>query len=285
MSGSSPRERGTVANRYLVHPHGRVIPARAGNSANVQRDRWPSPGHPRESGEQKRAFRDMRFAVGSSPRERGTATTGTPTVRKSRVIPARAGNRHSTSISRRVMPGHPRESGEQFRPHDPAVSIDGSSPRERGTAIINVDGRATARVIPARAGNRLGDTAEYPVGPGHPRESGEQAHFSRKATKCSGHPRESGEQCEWQVNNAPPSGSSPRERGTAGSRFQPAGFLRVIPARAGNRRPSSSRPRHPSGHPRESGEQLIDSHETDLDFGSSPRERGTGQRSPGSHRR
>ena len=72
MSGSSPRERGTLCRRPLGIPRIRFIPARAGNAWGGQGDDGRSPVHPRASGERPYSRVHSTAAAGSSPRERGT---------------------------------------------------------------------------------------------------------------------------------------------------------------------------------------------------------------------
>ena len=74
--GSSPRVRGTQI--VSPRPHGveRFIPACAGNTAAVRPTRTPSPVHPRVCGEHGISAKPRYFAVGSSPRVRGTHRRG-----------------------------------------------------------------------------------------------------------------------------------------------------------------------------------------------------------------
>ena len=135
IAGSSPRERGTGHARKFHAVGHRVIPARAGNRQNVTQGQMMIPGHPRESGEQAASKYKYQRNCGSSPRERGTVMTGTPSTPSRRVIPARAGNRAQRLQPQRDKAGHPRESGEQCSMPVPRRTHAGSSPRERGTGI------------------------------------------------------------------------------------------------------------------------------------------------------
>ncbi len=216
-----------------------------------------------------------------------------------RFIPARAGNRPSTSIRYVVRPVHPRACGEQ---------------RE-----VSRNGRVRERFIPARAGNRSPCAPSSPTKSGssprvrgtahassalvrwntvHPRACGEQ---SRQASICSAtdgsSPRVRGtgptplaerlrirfipaRAGNSRCASAPvkvPSGSSPRVRGTASGDAFHFLFLRFIPARAGNSPPSSHVCRCGSVHPRACGEQSFLSCLCLGIHGSSPRVRGTGR--------
>ena len=73
-SGSSPRVRGTVAQKAVTYILDRFIPACAGNSSAPRSVSPPQTVHPRVCGEQT-IFQAVRTAsVGSSPRVRGTVT-------------------------------------------------------------------------------------------------------------------------------------------------------------------------------------------------------------------
>ena len=132
-TGSSPRERGTLqagACRFRTY---RFIPARAGNTGALMGFPRPWPVHPRASGEH-RWWRSLPwFFSGSSPRERGTPPHRPARGRRSRFIPARAGN----TVGQR--------GGQHI--------LDGSSPRERGTRCAWRACAPYGRFIPARAGN------------------------------------------------------------------------------------------------------------------------------------
>ena len=70
-------------------------------------------------------------------------------------------------------------------------------------------------------------------------------------------------------------GSSPRVRGTRLWLYFSVGFVRFIPARAGNTPPSSRCARGVPVHPRACGEHVIVPYELHPEYGSSPRVRGT----------
>ena len=195
---------------------------------------------------------------GSSPRERGTVGDGDGDGPVQRFIPARAGNSGSTACPFRRQSVHPRASGEQAMRSPHSASASGSSPRERGAGVAWRRARSTPGFIPARAGNRRS-----------------ARHRSAPPTV---HPRASGEQACPMYRFPYSAGSSPRERGTATAGCENAALRRFIPARAGNR--SSTAPiiwTHPV-HPRASGEQPPQMHCHLSQPGSSPRERGTGER-------
>ena len=154
------------------------------------------------------------MAPGSSPRVRGTETSGSHCCYLYRFIPACAGNSSSSGVGISSPSVHPRVCGEQRQQVRQAGAGDGSSPRVRGTVALLRFSRHTRRFIPACAGNR-------------------QPTFS-PASHVSVHPRVCGEQsCDLSVQCCV-HGSSPRVRGTDQKRTPLAGPDRFIPACAGN---------------------------------------------------
>ncbi len=152
-----------------------------------------------------------------------------------RFIPARAGNTPQAPAHRPVWRG--------------------SSPRERGTHLLQLDGTIRKRFIPARAGNTFFIRPFVCKSPVHPRASGE--HFFHPAFRLQ------------------KPGSSPRERGTRPGVSDEGKDRRFIPARAGNTSVRSTSRALLPVHPRASGEhrgRIACFKNAD---GSSPRERGT----------
>ena len=142
----------------------------------------------------------------------------------------------------------------------------GSSPRLRGTRPDAGHGDPRERFIPAPAGNT-------------PRTR------TRTSTRTV-HPRACGEHATLVTEEADPSGSSPRLRGTRkrASPIEPGG--RFIPAPAGNTPPSGRSACGWAVHPRACGEHLKRKTIETPEAGSSPRLRGTRPHQvPGRHRR
>ena len=283
LVGSSPRERGTLAQSDRQRKRDRFIPARAGNAQRPIGKDSPDPVHPRASGERDAGHHLAGRARGSSPRERGTRNRATGNGQVPRFIPARAGNAGLVRKSHRLAPVHPRASGERKSRPECVKSSAGSSPRERGTQLEHLADLALFRFIPARAGNASAAPTRRSRTTVHPRASGERR-SSPGRLRLAGRfiPARAG---NAHLNGGPycgAAGSSPRERGTPAARRCAAPGLRFIPARAGNaarRRSShSSRP----VHPRASGERSRISSTSRPMRGSSPRERGT---RPGAHDR
>ncbi len=232
---SSPRERGSSPSGRPCLRRQRVVPARAGV---IRRRSWRarfSGSRPRASGGHPSHSPAPAGFTLSSPRERGSSAPGPRLHASGQVVPARAGVIRVAARRRRRCPGRPRASGG----HPPLwVSIAlwrASSPRERGSSLIEPFAHLRAVRRPRASG-------------GHP------AH----------HPGSAGQQP-----------SSPRERGSSDAHQHPLGALRVVPARAGVIRKGGpredrgpGRPRASGGHP--DGRRLMFEART-----SSPRERGS----------
>ncbi len=131
----------------------------------------------------------------------------------------------------------------------------GSSPRVRGTGSCPGRARRGTRFIPARAGNSWHDHVAPGLPPVHPRACGEQPHSRRLSpVHC---------------------GSSPRVRGTVLFWLVVAGWMRFIPARAGNSAAGRVVRQGATVHPRACGEQSNSIPASRIISGSSPRVRGT----------
>ena len=111
------------------------------------------------------------------------------------------------------------------------------------------------RFIPARAGNAL----PAPVGRGH----------------RTVHPRACGERIWHKNHDGPPTGSSPRVRGTPHAMEVVIDVARFIPARAGNAWCPQHMSRCRAVHPRACGERGILLNRAQNVTDSSPRVRGT----------
>ncbi len=134
----------------------------------------------------------------------------------------------------------------------------GSSPRLRGTADLSVVGQTSARFIPAPAGN------------------GSRARV--KSILWAVHPRACGERCLNHRQGYRPGGSSPRLRGTGGSRWADLRTHRFIPAPAGNGGHRTDPHHRTPVHPRACGERRASNRSSPSNPGSSPRLRGTASR-------
>ncbi len=233
-SGSSPRARGTLAERARLHLVQRFIPASAGNTQALAGPAAPGAVHPRERGEHSSSRTTSKNITGSSPRARGTRQRRRWHRVHVRFIPASAGNTRPRRQSRRDSTVHPRERGEHRRRITAGARGCGSSPRARGTLHRCAAISARSRFIPASAGN----TSSPGVTP----------------SECAVHPRERGEHVRLVILGYWEPGSSPRARGTHGHSADGHLRPRFIPASAGNTRCSRGRSSGRTVHPRERGE-------------------------------
>ncbi len=253
-------ERGAVLNVCLASDLDRLTPAHAGNSSARFVSMVSISVHPRACGEQINALTPLDAFPGSSPRMRGTGQPDPHRPGRPRFIPAHAGNRLALLSWAMPCAVHPRACGEQMTHLRPIDAAPGSSPRMRGTAVMDAFRHRVGRFIPAHAGNRRSGTD--------------------RGCYCSVHPRACGEQFSSASRTMPVVGSSPRMRGTAHRRRHHGNAVRFIPAHAGNshRCRSSSNP-FPV-HPRACGEQYPRRRMMSTDDGSSPRMRGTAFQRP-----
>ena len=200
--GSSPRMRGTLSKTTAQVKAARFIPAYAGNAGCAGAAARPRTVHPRVCGERA-----------------GPALAGRADLR---FIPAYAGNASPRKTGLGCTSVHPRVCGEREGTAGTVDSLNGSSPRMRGTRGNGGHGGQPERFIPAYAGNaRL-------AAPG--------------ASGRSVHPRVCGERTRRGRVMPNRFGSSPRMRGTPISNFWLITQSRFIPAYAGNAYPASGSP-------------------------------------------
>ena len=254
-TGSSPRLRGTPGFGASTVISAGIIPALAGNTSSTTGRSSRSGDHPRACGEHCALSAMRPGAAGSSPRLRGTLVDASPAVRPGGIIPALAGNTASPGNASIVPGNHPRACGEHSQALAEGGHGAGSSPRLRGTLILNSRTSTFRRIIPALAGNTpclttLGSSPED-----HPRACGE--HLARLVSVVA----------DW--------GSSPRLRGTRGESPFAVCSLGIIPALAGNTVPLRAPPLGEGDHPRACGEHSPITMVRSRKWGSSPRLRGT----------
>ena len=131
--GSSPRVRGTLSLSGCQVPCPGIIPACAGNTFT------------------RNGVHEI--SQGSSPRVRGTRHHPRRTGRDPGIIPACAGNTSHRIAGVRSYRDHPRVCGE----HGITLAVvrfgEGSSPRVRGTRVLDVLRALGLGIIPACAGN------------------------------------------------------------------------------------------------------------------------------------
>ena len=207
----------------------RFIPACAGNTTAPHTTSAFSPVHPRVRGEHEVGRKAILQLVGSSPRARGTRRSHRACPRASPVHPRVRGEHNHAGVEQTPYHGSSRVRGEHVSRRDSGINVAGSSPRARGTHLVDVELIGQHRFIPACAGNTGWRSPAAPTKSVHPRVRGEHEEV---------HPMLEADD-----------GSSPRARGTPG--FEPCHPIpgRFIPACAGNtavrQARGSSRPVHP----------------------------------------
>ena len=186
---------------------------------------------------------------------RGTAAPSPKSDRTARFIPACAGNGLWTVHARLTGTVHPRVCGERIANTYALAARHGSSPRVRGTELIDGPSLLSLRFIPACAGNGRRCDAISRRLPVHPRVCGE------RVLRCNGHQY--------------PTGSSPRVRGTGYHVAALNCTTRFIPACAGNGLYVREYLGKIAVHPRVCGERDLGPTRMSARCGSSPRVRGT----------
>ena len=174
---------------------------------------------------------------------RGTHTDERQQIANCRFIPAHAGNTLRWNSSWDCAPVHPRACGEHASRRSRSASPNGSSPRMRGTRNFSLNGCRSPRFIPAHAGNTPLRIAAERFQSVHPRACGEHDAAAALAR----------------------------------------GMVRFIPAHAGNTRRRHGHPRRNAVHPRACGEHFDHCETNQVDYGSSPRMRGTLQPERSAH--
>ena len=172
LVGSSPRMRGKLGFGSTRQCRPRIIPAHAGQTAEYGSSLCFRTDHPRACGANKRSlvFNDPEY--GSSPRMRGKLWAEQTRKRSDRIIPAHAGQ--TIYVENTVFGGsdHPRACGANLSFLLPSVLPVGSSPRMRGKLSCVPQGTHHCRIIPAHAGQTLGDVLGGMYDKDHPRACG-----------------------------------------------------------------------------------------------------------------
>ncbi len=265
ITGSSPRVRGTLDNDVCSVAHSRFIPACTGNSSGTVTCYNPYAVHPRVYGELLDCGHCPVFAVGSSPRVRGTLCPSPARLKRRRFIPACTGNSSSIRSISPMASVHPRVYGELRPVLLPPLDEAGSSPRVRGTLWTDLTTWVHARFIPACTGN--------------------SAIFLGHIELLAVHPRVYGELAINLGETLTTDGSSPRVRGTPRHENRRAASLRFIPACTGNSIAGPCRRRQCRFIPACTGNSATHAYHGLNLVGSSPRVRGTPAEAPGAARR
>ena len=186
--------RGTPCGRECLHEWHGIIPAHAGNTPAPSQKPSSPRDHPRACGEHRTDVEQHKKETGSSPRMRGTHKGSSAGGFAIGIIPAHAGNTVTAYVMPSCMRDHPRACGEHYRIRLGDEAQLGSSPRMRGTPLIEQTDIAQIGIIPAHAGN----TRVMPRPTGHVED----------------HPRACGEHYRVAIAPVELRGSSPRMRGT-----------------------------------------------------------------------
>ena len=255
VEGSSPHARGTQTQLEPLEVFAGIIPACAGNTRHIHRNRAHQWDHPRMRGEHIEIAIGELDKQGSSPHARGTRAGAVGNDAAVGIIPACAGNTRSPpTICGRTW-DHPRMRGEHWNDLNATGYSWGSSPHARGTPSIFPNIKPRIGIIPACAGNTLRTDRLKCPSRDHPRMRGEHrlSHFSLSQM----------------------GGSSPHARGTP-VHAQPDDLGEgIIPACAGNTASPTRRRSSRRDHPRMRGEHCMTMSERYEVSGSSPHARGT----------
>ena len=110
--GSSPRMRGKRSSRRWSMSRMGLIPAHAGKTPRVHRDRYGPRAHPRACGENVPRVSKPVISPGSSPRMRGKLAWSLVLTRLPGLIPAHAGKTGMVARIDALTRAHPRACGE-----------------------------------------------------------------------------------------------------------------------------------------------------------------------------
>ena len=173
VKGSSPRMRGTrVLIQRLIGLY-RIIPAHAGNTISVPASSLTGGDHPRACGEHGVHMTPLMSLRGSSPRMRGTPYIECSCLNGTGIIPAHAGNTYENGCTVVKYRDHPRACGEHSTFAVRSSSVEGSSPRMRGTHVFVIFNVGVSGIIPAHAGNTNSEFPQTRIDEDHPRACGE----------------------------------------------------------------------------------------------------------------
>ena len=170
--GSSPRVRGKRCKLRQLKQQIRIIPARAGQTASVERRGRGQTDHPRACGANRRRSPLLSEMYGSSPRVRGKQPSLGSCMLLSRIIPARAGQTRHCGVWVAQYADHPRACGANCPAGTSKMNGVGSSPRVRGKRHNPHQRQHIHRIIPARAGQTVAVPQAESGEPDHPRACG-----------------------------------------------------------------------------------------------------------------
>ena len=152
-TGLSPLARGTHSAEFQTAYFRRFIPAGAGNTSCALVPRSHQAVYPRWRGEHMMSGSGIRWSYGLSPLARGTLCPAETRRRRSRFIPAGAGNTRHRRHPSKHRSVYPRWRGEHTTAGQASVNLAGLSPLARGTHMSFGMVSDLMRFIPAGAGN------------------------------------------------------------------------------------------------------------------------------------
>ena len=152
FKGSSPRMRGSpLFSQFMQNIFG-IIPAHAGLTPSVETPECIVWDHPRACGAHSNPCSMIATVMGSSPRMRGSLVALRVLRVEVGIIPAHAGLTRTVLSSGPSTGDHPRACGaHQFFPRT-RESVQGSSPRMRGSQFVCSFLFCFYGIIPAHAG-------------------------------------------------------------------------------------------------------------------------------------
>ena len=184
--GSSPLARGLPLGLGAAPARGRIIPARAGFTANTLITRSRTKDHPRSRGVYCLEHAPRSTLAGSSPLARGLPKGRMPPRFLGRIIPARAGFTPGCGRPPPGGPDHPRSRGVYLVVRIACAPSMGSSPLARGLRRPRGAHPPRVGIIPARAGFTPGPADPRSRTWDHPRSRGVyDAHVARHH-ECQG---------------------------------------------------------------------------------------------------
>ena len=147
--------RGTHGRRRIHVRRNGIIPAYAGNTPRLSNGGMEQRDHPRVCGEHYTAKGNDGRNLGSSPRMRGTRCITWSPLGSAGIIPAYAGNTWSLHQSKTGLRDHPRVCGEHVRQYGRMHIERGSSPRMRGTQMVDTTCTKSPRDHPRVCGEHI----------------------------------------------------------------------------------------------------------------------------------
>ena len=192
--------------------------------------------------------------MGSSPQVRGRCLSHRGSCLQLRLIPAGAGQMPQTRGSHSSRRAHPRRCGADSATTCSYAVFDGSSPQVRGRLFAVPFLFLSVGLIPAGAGQMVQPPPCGTLPRAHPRRCGADTFTPGHATNAVG--------------------SSPQVRGRCRLRRHRLQLQGLIPAGAGQIRPSLARVRARAAHPRRCGADSAASRRSLGRSGSSPQVRG-----------